>query len=100
MYSRKEYLESTDCRKQCLAMNNEGLAWNYAIAPTIDRALHEKLLTIDSSEVLPFIQLLPLIGSGYFGTAIEILDGLTAETETLANLKEWLVGALNEAREV
>ena len=26
--------------------------------------------------------------------------GLTAETETLANLKGWLVGALNEAREV
>ena len=26
--------------------------------------------------------------------------GLTAETETLSNLKEWLVGALNEAMEV
>lgn len=100
MYSRQEYLESTDCRKQCLARNNEGLDWNYAIAPKIDRDLHEKLLQVPASEVLPFIQLLPLIGSGYFGTAIEILDGLIAETETLANLKEWLVGALNEAREV
>lgn len=100
MYSRQEYLESTDCRKQNLARDHEGLDWNYAIAPKLDRDLHERLLSFDSSEVLPFIQILPLINSGYFGTAIEILDGLVAETETLANLKEWLVGALNEAREV
>ena len=100
MYSRKEYLESTDCKKQCLARNNEGLDWNYAIAPKIDRDLHEKLLKIDSSEVLPFIQLLPLISSGYFGTAIEILQGLTAETESLAEVKEWLIASLDEAREV
>lgn len=100
MYSRKEYLESTDCKKQCLARNNEGLDWNYAIAPKIDRDLHEKLLKIDSSEVLPFIQLLPLISSGYFGTAIEILQGLTAETESLAEVKGWLIASLDEAREV
>lgn len=100
MYSRNEYLESTDCKKQCLARNNEGLDWNYAIAPAIDRDLHEKLLKIDSSEVLPFIQLLPLISSGYFGTAIEILQGLTAETESLAEVKEWLIASLDEAREV
>lgn len=100
MYSRKEYLESTDCKKQCLARNNEGLDWNYAIAPRIDRDLHEKLLKIDSSEVLPFIQLLPLISSGYFGTAIEILGGLVAETESLAEVKEWLIASLDEAREV
>ena len=100
MYSRNEYLESTDCKQQCLARNNEGLDWNYAIAPKIDRDLHEKLLNIDSSEVLPFIQLLPLISSGYFGTAIEILQGLTAETESLAEVKEWLIASLDEAREV
>ncbi len=100
MYSRKEYLESTDCKKQCLARNNEGLDWNYAIAPKIDRDLHEKLLKIDSSEVLPFIQLLPLISSGYFGTAIEILHGVTAETESLAEVKGWLIASLDEAREV
>lgn len=100
MYSRQEYLESTDCRKQNLARDHEGLDWNYAIAPKLERDLHEKLLNVPASDVLPFIQLLPLIGSGYFGTAIEILDGLVAETETLSNLKEWLVGALNEAREV
>lgn len=100
MYSRKEYLESTDCKKQCLARNNEGLDWNYAIAPKIDRDLHEKLLKIDSSEVLPFIQLLPLISSGYFGTAVEILHGVTAETESLAEVKGWLIASLEEAREV
>lgn len=100
MYSRNEYLESTDCKKQCLARNNEGLDWNYAIAPTIDRDLHEKLLNVPSSEVLPFAQLLPLVRSGYFGTAIEILDGFVAETETLSGLKKWLLEALDEAREV
>ncbi len=100
MYSRKEYLESTDCKKQCLARNNEGLDWNYAIAPKIDRDLHEKLLKINSSEVLPFIQLLPLISSGYFGTAVEILHGVTAETESLAEVKGWLIASLDEAREV
>lgn len=100
MYSRKEYLESTNCREQNLARDHEGLDWNYAIAPKIDRDLHEKLLTIDSSEVLPFIQLLPLISSGYFGTAIEILQGLTAETESLAEVKGWLIASLDEAREV
>lgn len=100
MYSRNEYLESTDCRKQCLALNNEGLAWNYAIAPTIDRDLHEKLLTIDSSEVLPFASLLPLISSGYFGTAIDILNTFTSESEKLLEVKAWLIESLEEAREV
>ena len=74
--------------------------WCYFIYLKIDRDLHEKLLKIDSSEVLPFIQLLPLISSGYFGTAIEILQGLTAETESLAEVKEWLISSLSEAREV
>ena len=100
MYSRKEYLHSTNCRKQNMARDNKGLDWNYAIAPKIDRDLHEKLLKIDRSEVLPFIQLLPLISSGYFGTAIEILQGLTAETESLAEVKGWLIASLDEAREV
>ena len=100
MYSRKEYLESTDCRKQTLARDHEGIDWNYAIAPKLDRDLHEKLLQVPASEVLPFIQLLPLISSGYFGTAIEILQGLTAETESLAEVKEWLISSLSEAREV
>ena len=100
MYSRNEYLESTNCRKQNMARDNKGLDWNYAIAPQIDRDLHEKLLKINSSEVLPFIQLLPLISSGYFGTAIEILQGLTAETKSLAEVKEWLIASLDEARDV
>lgn len=100
MYSRNEYLASTNCRKQNLARDNEGLDWNYAIAPKIDRDLHERLLNVPSSDVLPFIQLLPLISSGYFGTAIEILQGLTAETESLAEVKEWLIASLSEARDV
>lgn len=100
MYSRKEYLESLDCRKQNMARDNEGLDWNYAIAPRIDRDLHEKLLEVPSSEALPFIQLLPLISSGYFGTAIEILEGIVPESDSLAELKTWAISALTEAREV
>lgn len=106
MYSRKDYLESTDCAKQCLALNNEGLDWNYAIAPVIDRDLHERLLEVPATDVLQFGQLLPLICSGYFGTALEILHTIevtnTPEvTNTkLLEIKEWLISALNEAREV
>lgn len=100
MYSRQEYLNSTDCRKQNLARDHEGLAWNYAIAPTIDRDLHARLLDVQSSDVLQFIQLLPLIRSGYFGTVIEILKGIIPESDTLAELKTWAISALTEAREV
>lgn len=100
MYSRKEYLESTDCRNQCMARNNEGLDWNYAIAPVIDRDLHEKLLEIESDEVLPFVQLLPLISSGYFGTAIDILERTDTTNSELIVIKNWLISALTEAREV
>lgn len=100
MYSRKDYLNSTDCKKQCLAMNNEGLDWNYAIAPVIDRDLHEKLISVPSEEVLPFIQLLPLIASGYFGTAIEILEKTSISNSELDELRIWLIATLQEAREI
>lgn len=99
MYKRTEYLESTDCRKQCLALNNTGLDWNYAIAPRIDRDLHEKLLAVTAAEALPFAQVLPLISSGYFDTAKGIVESFTSENEILNGIKEWLVGALEEADE-
>lgn len=35
-----------------------------------------------------------------FWTAIEILHGLTAETESLAEVKGWLIASLSEARDV
>ena len=100
MYSRKDYLNSTDCSKQCLARNNEGLNWNYAIAPVIDRDLHERLLEVPAKDVLQFGQLLPLICSGYFGTALEILHTIEVTDTKLLEIKEWLISALNEAREV
>ena len=100
MYSRKDYLESTDCAKQCMALNNEGLDWNYTIAPVIDRDLHERLLEVPSEEVLQFGQLLPLICSGYFGTALEILNTIEVTDTKLLEIKEWLISALSEAREV
>jgi hypothetical protein len=100
MYSRKEYLESTDCKKQNLATDHEGLDWNYVIAPVIDRDLHERLLDFSANEVLPFLQLLPLISSGYFGTAIEILEQTDSTNEELLKLKNWLIETLTEAREV
>ena len=100
MYSRKDYLNSIDCSKQCLARNNEGLNWNYAIAPIIDRDLHERLLEVPATEVLQFGQLLPLICSGYFGTALEILNTIEVTDTKLLEIKEWLISALSEAREV
>lgn len=100
MYSRKEFMESTDCDKQCMALNNEGLDWNYAIAPIIDRDLHERLLEVQAKDVLQFGQLLPLICSGYFGTALEILNTIEVTDTKLLEIKEWLVKSLNEARDV
>lgn len=100
MYSRKDYLESTDCAKQCMALNNEGLDWNYVIAPVIDRDLHERLLEVQSKDVLQFGQILPLICSGYFGTALEILNTIEVTDTKLLEIKEWLIYALHEAREV
>lgn len=100
MYSRKDYLESTDCTKQCMARNNEGLDWNYAIAPVIDRDLHDRLLDVKAADVLQFGQLLPLICSGYFGTALDILNTTEPTDAKLLEIKEWLIGALTEAREV
>lgn len=100
MYSRKEFMESTDCDKQCLARNNEGLNWNYVIAPIIDRDLHERLLEVPATDVLQFGQLLPLICSGYFGTALEILNTIEVTDTKLLEIKEWLVKSLNEAKEV
>lgn len=98
-YRRAEYLESTDCREQCLARNNAGLDWNYAIAQRIDRDLHERLLSVTAAEALPFAQVLPLIASGYFDTAKGIVDGFESENETLNDIKAWLVGALEEGDE-
>ena len=100
MYSRKDYLNSIDCSKQCLARNNEGLNWNYAIAPVIDRDLHERLLEVPATNVLQFGQLLPLICSGYFGTALEILNTIEVTDTKLLEIKEWLISSLSEAREV
>ena len=100
MYSRKDYLESTDCSKQCMALNNEGLDWNYVIAPVIDRDLHERLLEVQAKDVLQFGQLLPLICSGYFGTALEILHTIEVTDTKLLEIKEWLINTLTEAREV
>lgn len=96
MYSRKEFLESTDCAEQSLARANRGLDWNYAIARRIDRDLHEKLLAFTGEQMLPFAQILPLVSSGYFYTARNLV--LSAKVgEELSETKEWLLGALAEA---
>lgn len=99
MYKRKEYLESTDCARQSMARDNSGLDWNYAIAKRIDRDLHERLLPFDSSLLLDFAPVLPLISSGYFHTARGIIDGLTVENEELDEVRKWLIDALEEADE-
>lgn len=100
MYSREEYLKSTDCVKSSIARANSGLDWNYAIAGTIDRDLHEKLLPFDAAELLRFAQVLPLISSGYFCTAKGIVENLTVEDGELKAVRDWLLTALEEADEV
>lgn len=99
MYKRNEYLESTDCVKQSLARENSGLDWNYAIAKRIDRDLHDRLLPFDSSLLIDFATVLPLISSGYFHTARGIIEGLTVENEELNEVREWLLQALQDADE-
>lgn len=96
MYSRKEFLESTDCAEQSLARENKGLDWNYAIARRLDRDLHEKLLAFTAEQMLPFAQILPLVSSGYFDTARSLVESATVGDE-LSETKEWLLGALAEA---
>ena len=83
-----------------MALNNEGLDWNYAIAPVIDRELHERLLEVKASDVLQFGQLLPLICSGYFGTVLDMLNTTEPTDAKLLEIKVWLVNTLTEAREV
>lgn len=96
MYARSEYLESTDCRKQNLARDNEGLDWNYAIAPQIERDLHERLLPFDSELLLGFVNILTLISCAYFDTAKALVENLNCD-ESLTEVKAWLIGALEEA---
>lgn len=99
MYKRQEYLESTDCKKQSMARNNAGLDWNYAIASTIDRDLHEKLIPFDSSLLMGFVAILPLISSGYFETAKSQVESLVCD-DSLADVKAWLVQSLDEADDI
>lgn len=96
MYARSEYLESTDCRRQNLARDNTGLDWNYAIAPQIERDLHEKLLPFNSELLLGFVNILTLISHAYFDTAKTLLLSIDCD-ESLAEVKTWLIGALEEA---
>lgn len=99
MYKRLEYLQSNDCKKQSLARNHEGLDWNYAIAPILDRDLHEKLLPFDSSILIGFVSILPLISSGYFETAKNQISAIACD-ESLAAVQAWLIQALDEADDI
>ena len=80
----------------------EGLDWNYAIAPYLDRDLHEKLLTVTQQEMMPIITTVPsilsLIRSGYFYTAKLMVTQLdVSSSKTLTEIKAWLLQALTEA---
>lgn len=79
-----------------------GLDWNYAIAPYIDRDLHEKLLAVTQQEMAPIItqvtMILSLIRSGYFYTATVILTQLDVSSSAkLTEIKAWLLKSLLEA---
>ena len=79
-----------------------GLDWNYKIAPYLDRDLHEKLLSVTQQDMLPIIEVVPsilsLIRSGYFYTASLMVQNLDVSySETLINIKTWLIKSLLEA---
>lgn len=100
-YNRKEYMDGSfttaeELELKAKAPTTTGLDWNYLVAPKIDRDLHEKLLAFPSSEMLPFASILPLIASGYFWTALQIIDQAET-TDNLSGVKTWLVQALTEA---
>lgn len=61
--------------------------------------LHERLLPFDSSLLIDFAPVLPLISSGYFNTARGIIETLNVENENLNEVKEWLLQTLEEADE-
>ena len=80
----------------------KGLDWNYAIAPYLDRDLHEKLLEVTQTEMAPIIEtvtmILSLIRSGYFYTATVILNRLdVSKSSKLTEIKAWLLKSLIEA---
>lgn len=99
MYRRDEYLNSDDCEKQCMARDNLGLDWNVLIAKRIDRDLHEKLLAVPADKMMPFLQILPLISSGYLDTARSLVESAEVD-DTLADIKKWLLAALEEADDI
>ena len=76
-----------------------GLDWNYFIATYIDRGLHEKLLSFDSSLLKSFTSILVMIRSGYFETAKEIIEATTFD-DSLDEVKKWLVNALEEGNDI
>lgn len=96
MYSRNDYLNSDICWRQSVALSNTGLDWNYYIAKQIDRDLHERLLDFSSSDVIQFLNILPLISSGYFYTAKQLVMAADVD-ESLTKLKQWLINSLTEA---
>ena len=105
-YNKKTILETSniECDASIIyaAQNKSGLDWNYAIAPYLDRDLHEKLLEITQQEMAPIIttvtMILSLIRSGYFYTASVVLAQLdVSESKKLTEIKTWLLQSLAEA---
>jgi len=93
-------LKYNDIYKASFVLN--GLDWNYAIAPYLDRDLHEKLLEVTQTEMAPIIEtvtmILSLIRSGYFYTASVILNRLdVSKSSKLTEIKAWLLKSLLEA---
>lgn len=105
-YNKKAILETSniECDASIIyaAQNKSGLDWNYAIAPYLDRDLHEKLLEITQQEMAPIIttvtMILSLIRSGYFYTASVVLAQLdVSKSKKLTAIKTWLLQSLAEA---
>ena len=68
MYTRDEYLTSGNGQKAYAAQCLDSIEWNKKVGGDIANELHKKLLPYYSEFVMPYLNILPLLESGYLGT--------------------------------
>lgn len=100
MYTRNEYLTSGNGQKAYAAQCLDSIEWNKKVGGDIANELHKKLLPYYSEFVMPYLNILPLLESGYLGTVKEIASTLKPEIESLKDIQLWLIDAVTEADEL
>lgn len=100
-YSRDYYLTSSiktdrELQAEPMARRLSGVAWNRFIGQYIVDDLHEKLLDTPPDKLLPMLDILTLISCGWLYTASQLAKAQTVDG-TVAEVRDWLVDALQEA---